>query len=113
MNTKHSKPAAYQVVNKFGGHVAFDDNLVLAKDLCRLEGDHIVPLYAAASKQNAVVPAGILVKVFNKSQTLPFATNPDGSVDMIVYIEWLQKTWLDGMKAAEEALAYCHISNKK
>lgn len=115
MKAKPSKPVAYQVVDKAGKHVVFDYDLTRAKSFCQYEGDHIVPLYAAFLEQNVIVPPSILAQVFNKNRPVPFSTNPDGSVDMIVYLKWLHKTWLEGVKVAEQTLACCPISkrNKK
>ncbi|WP_042688043.1 hypothetical protein [Candidatus Glomeribacter gigasporarum] len=60
---------------------------------------------SSVNEHKIILPAriapSILKKVFGK-QSLPFATNPDGSVDSAVYLEWLHKIWADGIKACEE-----------
>ncbi|HDR8973035.1 TPA: hypothetical protein QDB32_004007 [Burkholderia vietnamiensis] len=49
----------------------------------------------------SVVAPSVLARVF-VDQPLPFATNPDGSVDLDVYRAWLENTWKEGMDAFEE-----------
>jgi hypothetical protein len=49
----------------------------------------------------SVVAPSVLGRVF-VDKPLPFATNPDGSVDLVVYRAWLVNTWKEGMDAFEK-----------
>lgn len=48
-----------------------------------------------------VVSSVVLAEVFGDRQ-LPFATNPDGSVDMPVYLDWLNGAGLAALQAFDE-----------
>ncbi|MGY8527601.1 hypothetical protein [Paracidovorax citrulli] len=48
--------------------------------------------------RDSAVASEVLAKVF-ADQPLPFATNPDGSVDTSIYLAWLTDVWREGMEA--------------
>lgn len=55
---------------------------------------------AIVASSGSVVGPSVLAEVFEESP-LPFATNPDGSVDRGIYLQWLSETWTAGMEAFE------------
>lgn len=55
---------------------------------------------AVVASSGSVVGPRVLAEVFEENP-LPFATNPDGSVDKGIYLQWLSDTWAAGMEAFE------------
>lgn len=51
--------------------------------------------------EGAVVSREVLAQVFDK-KPLPFQTNPDGSVDMAVYLAWLEEAGRLALQAFDE-----------
>jgi hypothetical protein len=60
--------------------------------------DKLNAIDSYGADMNSVVSPEILALVF-EDKSLPFQTNPDGSVDMTVYMSWLENIWT---KAVEE-----------
>lgn len=60
-----------------------------------VEADSYVP------PESSVVSPKVLAQVF-EDKPLPFLTNADGSVDMGVYMEWLEATGAAALRAFEE-----------
>jgi len=51
--------------------------------------------------KDTVVSSEVLAQVFEDKQ-LPFQTNPDGSVDMSVYLDWLNEAGRVALQAFED-----------
>ncbi|CAB3755811.1 hypothetical protein [Paraburkholderia humisilvae] len=77
----------------------------VVREVSEEESRHVPPV-------GAVVAPSVLARVF-AGQPLPFATNPDGSVDLDVYRAWLESIWKEGMDAFEEQSSFVVVQSEK